>query len=170
MVNILWKKSTVLSGTIGSKKSDEMCNQKHIEQMQVWTVCDWVQKKKLNMNETVLQILTCLGNEKNNAFGIRRFFAKKSITKISHPPYLPDVSPYDFGLFIKLKKCLERTNIWWHLTARNYITERYSGKQVPRMFPSMASSFHEMHIFEGDSSHVKVSGSKVSKNSLLLWY
>jgi hypothetical protein len=33
--------------------------------------------------------------------------AKKSITKMDHPPYSPDSAPCDFWLFPKLKKALK---------------------------------------------------------------
>jgi transposase len=38
---------------------------------------------------------------------VREFLAEKSITKINHPPYSPDLSPCDFWLFPKLKNALK---------------------------------------------------------------
>jgi histone-lysine N-methyltransferase SETMAR len=40
----------------------------------------------------------------HDALRVREFLAKKSITKMNHPPYLPDLAPCDFWLFPKLKK------------------------------------------------------------------
>jgi hypothetical protein len=40
-----------------------------------------------------------------------KFLAKKSITKMGHPPNSPDVASCDFCLFPKLKKCPEGTDI-----------------------------------------------------------
>jgi histone-lysine N-methyltransferase SETMAR len=38
-----------------------------------------------------------------DALRVREFMAKKSITKMDHPPYSPDLAPCDFWLFPKLK-------------------------------------------------------------------
>jgi histone-lysine N-methyltransferase SETMAR len=40
----------------------------------------------------------------DNALRVREFLAKKSITKMDHPPYSPDLTPCDLWLFTKLKK------------------------------------------------------------------
>jgi hypothetical protein len=42
----------------------------------------------------------------HGASRVREFLAKKSITKIVHPLYSPDLGPCDFWLFPKLKKAL----------------------------------------------------------------
>jgi histone-lysine N-methyltransferase SETMAR len=39
---------------------------------------------------------------------VREFMAKKSITKMDHPPHSPDLAPCDFWLYPKLKKMLRR--------------------------------------------------------------
>jgi hypothetical protein len=36
-----------------------------------------------------------------------RFLAKKSILKLDHPPYSPDLAPCDFWIFPKLKTALK---------------------------------------------------------------
>jgi len=38
---------------------------------------------------------------------VREFLAKKSITKMDHPPYSPDLAPCNFWLFPKLKNALK---------------------------------------------------------------
>jgi hypothetical protein len=38
---------------------------------------------------------------------LRKFLAKKSLTKIDHPPYPPDLAPCNFWLFPKLKNSLK---------------------------------------------------------------
>jgi histone-lysine N-methyltransferase SETMAR len=38
----------------------------------------------------------------NDALRVREFWAKKSITKMDHPPYSPDLAPCDICLFPKL--------------------------------------------------------------------
>jgi hypothetical protein len=43
----------------------------------------------------------------HDALRVREFLAKKSITKMDHPFYLPELAPCDFWLFPKLKKCLK---------------------------------------------------------------
>jgi len=43
----------------------------------------------------------------NTALSIREFLAKKNILVLPHPPYSPDVAPYDLYLFPKLKSKLK---------------------------------------------------------------
>jgi histone-lysine N-methyltransferase SETMAR len=43
----------------------------------------------------------------HNALDVREFLAKKSIMKLDHPPYSPDLAPCDFLLFPKLKTALK---------------------------------------------------------------
>jgi hypothetical protein len=38
---------------------------------------------------------------------VREFLAKKSITKMDHPPYSRDLAPCDFWLFTQLKYALK---------------------------------------------------------------
>jgi histone-lysine N-methyltransferase SETMAR len=45
----------------------------------------------------------------HDALRVHEFLAKKSITKMEHPPYSPDLALCDFWLFRKLKKCPEGT-------------------------------------------------------------
>jgi histone-lysine N-methyltransferase SETMAR len=43
----------------------------------------------------------------HDELAVREFLAKKSIMKLDHPPYLPDLAPCDFWLFPKLKTALK---------------------------------------------------------------
>jgi len=43
----------------------------------------------------------------HDALRVCEFLAKNSITKMDHPPYLPDLAPCDFWLFPKLKNALK---------------------------------------------------------------
>jgi hypothetical protein len=43
----------------------------------------------------------------HDALRVREFLAKKSITKMDHPPYSLDLAPCDFWLFPKLKNALK---------------------------------------------------------------
>jgi histone-lysine N-methyltransferase SETMAR len=43
----------------------------------------------------------------HDALGVRKFLAKNSITKLAHPPYSPDLAPYNFCLFPKLKNAMK---------------------------------------------------------------
>jgi hypothetical protein len=58
----------------------------------------------------------------HDMLAVREFLAKKSIMKLDHPPYLPDLTPCDFWLFPKLKTPLtghrfsDTANIQGHLT------------------------------------------------------
>jgi hypothetical protein len=42
----------------------------------------------------------------HDALAVWEFLAKKSIMKLDHPPYLPDLAPCDFWLFPKLMTAL----------------------------------------------------------------
>jgi hypothetical protein len=43
----------------------------------------------------------------HDALAVREFWPKESIMKLDHPPYLPDLAPFDFWLFPKLKTALK---------------------------------------------------------------
>jgi hypothetical protein len=43
----------------------------------------------------------------HDALAVREFLAKKSIMKLDHTPYSPDLAPCDFWLFAKLKTALK---------------------------------------------------------------
>jgi transposase len=43
----------------------------------------------------------------HDALAVREFLAKKSIMKLDHPPYSPDLAPCNFWLFPKLKTALK---------------------------------------------------------------
>jgi histone-lysine N-methyltransferase SETMAR len=43
----------------------------------------------------------------HDALRVRKFLAKKSIIKMDHPPYSPDLAPCNFLLFPKLKQALK---------------------------------------------------------------
>jgi histone-lysine N-methyltransferase SETMAR len=43
----------------------------------------------------------------HDALAVREFLAKKSITKLAHPPYSPDLALCNFRLFPKLKTALK---------------------------------------------------------------
>jgi len=43
----------------------------------------------------------------HDALRVREFLAKNSISKMDHPPYSPDLPPWDFWLFSKLKNALK---------------------------------------------------------------
>jgi histone-lysine N-methyltransferase SETMAR len=44
----------------------------------------------------------------HDALSVREFPAKKSTTKMDHPPYSPDLAPCDFRFFAKLNNALKR--------------------------------------------------------------
>jgi len=41
---------------------------------------------------------------------VKQFLANKNITVLEHPPYSPDLAPYDFYLFPKIKSVLKGTH------------------------------------------------------------
>ena len=44
---------------------------------------------------------------RHTSFAVREFLAQNKITTLPHPPYNPDLAPYDFFLFPKLKTHLK---------------------------------------------------------------
>jgi histone-lysine N-methyltransferase SETMAR len=81
---------------------------------------------------------------------VRKFLAKKSITKMDHPPYSPDLAPYDFWLLQKLKNALmgqrfdDIPDIQCNVTT---LIARYAGKRFSRLFPAVVPSPHKVHNF-----------------------
>ena len=45
----------------------------------------------------------------HTALSVKQFLASKEITSLHHPPYLPDLAPRNFFLFLKLKGILKGT-------------------------------------------------------------
>jgi hypothetical protein len=43
----------------------------------------------------------------DSALRVHKLLAKKSITKMDHPPYSLDLAPCEFGVFPKLKNALK---------------------------------------------------------------
>jgi hypothetical protein len=50
----------------------------------------------------------------HDALRVRKFLGKKSITKIDHPLYSPDLALLRFLALSKIKKRPEGTKICWH--------------------------------------------------------
>jgi hypothetical protein len=46
-----------------------------------------------------------------DALRVCEFLSKKSITKMDHPPYSPDLATCDFWFFLKLRTALKGTKI-----------------------------------------------------------
>jgi len=46
----------------------------------------------------------------HNALSVKQFLATKNITVLEHPAYLPDLAPWDFYLFPKIKSVLKGTH------------------------------------------------------------
>ena len=65
-----------------------------------------VTKKKQDLWESN----TCLLHHDNapahTALSIRKFLDEKNISVLKQPPYLPDLAPYDFFLFLKFKNII----------------------------------------------------------------
>jgi histone-lysine N-methyltransferase SETMAR len=85
----------------------------------------------------------------HDALSVRNFLAKKSITKMDHPPHLPDLAPCDFWLFRKLENVLKGQRFADIPDIQRNVTTllRCSGKRFSRQFPAVAPSSHEMHSF-----------------------
>jgi histone-lysine N-methyltransferase SETMAR len=104
--------------------TQEVGRQKHKGQMQMWTKYEQTVNRQCYFKVlTVLResvsskrpeiwpdkwILHHDNAPAHDALRLREFLAKKSITKMDHPPYSPDLVPCDFWLFPKLKNALKR--------------------------------------------------------------
>jgi hypothetical protein len=91
--------------------------------------------------------------------------AKKSIMKLDHPPYSPDLAPCDFWLFSKLKTALKGhrfsdiTDIHGHAKT---ILQRIPEEEVQKCFEQCKHRLTKWigaqgDYFEGDSNHQCVS-------------
>ena len=78
----------------------------------------------------------------HDPWGIHKFLAKKSITKMNHPLYSPDLAPSGLGLFPKLKNTLKEQRF-----AEISDIQLHSRKQVPRIFLAMTLLSHKLHSF-----------------------
>jgi hypothetical protein len=128
------KKSGVLSGIGGSGKDENVCKMaqevgrpERKGQIQMWT-----EDEQTVNQQCYLEVLTRLQKSVrrkrpelwpdkwilhhdsapvHDSLRVREFLAKKSIAEVDHPPYSPDLDPYDFWLFPKLKHFPEGTKI-----------------------------------------------------------
>ena len=64
------------------------------------------------------------------------FVASEKVKVLNHPPYSPDLSPYDFFLFPKLKKMLSGNNYTSRssLGSAIYKSNRYQKKTINLLF------------------------------------
>jgi hypothetical protein len=94
-------------------------------------------------------------------FAVREFLAKKSIMKLDHPPYSPDLAPCDFQLFPKLKTALkdrrfsDTADIQGHATT---ILQSIPEEEFQKCFEQWKHRLTKRtgaqgDYFEGDSSH-----------------
>jgi hypothetical protein len=92
---------------------------------------------------------------------VREFLAKKSILKLDHPPYSPDLAPCDFWLFPKRKTALkghrfsDTANIQGHAaTILNSIPEEEFQKCFQQWKHQLTKcTGAQQDYFEGDSNH-----------------
>ena len=66
-----------------------------------------VREKRRELWETKLWLLHRDNAPAHNALGIREFLAKNNIAVLEQPPYSPDLDPFDFFLFPKLKEVIK---------------------------------------------------------------
>jgi histone-lysine N-methyltransferase SETMAR len=100
------------------KTTEQVGSQKRKGQMQMWAEYEQRANQVLTrLHESVRRkrpelwpdkwILHQVRGPAHDALRVHKFLAKKSITKIDHPPYSPDLAPCDFWLFPKLKNALK---------------------------------------------------------------
>jgi histone-lysine N-methyltransferase SETMAR len=102
--------------------TQEVGSQKRKGKMQMWTQYEqmvnrqWYLEVLIRLRESVRRKRPKLWPDKwvlhhdnapaHDALRVRKFLAKKSITKMDHPPYSPDLAPCDFWFFSKIKNAL----------------------------------------------------------------
>jgi hypothetical protein len=76
---------------------------------------------------------------------VKQFLAQKSITEMEHTPFYPDLAPNNFWVFPKIKSALKRRRFQntedTPPPQKNDSTESCSTTRVPKMFPTVATSF-----------------------------
>jgi histone-lysine N-methyltransferase SETMAR len=79
----------------------------------------------------------------HKALSVKQFLAQKSIIEMEHPPCSPDVAPNDFWLFPKINSALKgrRFRDIEDIKKCDYGTESCSTTGVPKMFPTVATSW-----------------------------
>jgi transposase len=94
----------------------------------------------------------------HDMLAVREFLAKKSILKLNHPSYSPDLAPCDFWLFPKLKTTLKGhrfsdiADIQGHATT---ILQSIPEEEFQKCFEQCIGV--QGDYFEGDSNHWCVS-------------
>jgi hypothetical protein len=92
---------------------------------------------------------------------VAEFLAKKSITKLDHPPYSPDLAPCDFGLLPKLKNALKRRRFDDISDIQRHVVKKLKNTAVD-LFQECFQQWKHCLIkcidaqgdyFEGDNSH-----------------
>ena len=69
-----------------------------------------VREKRRELWETKSWLLHHDNAPAHNALSIRQFLAENNIAVLEQPPYLPDLAPCDFFLFLKLKGVIKGTH------------------------------------------------------------
>jgi hypothetical protein len=123
VVNTLWRNRVLLNRTDGSRNGEK-------KRPKLWPD-KWIFHHD---NAPV-----------HDALRVREFLAKKSITKMDHPSYSPDLTPHDFQNW---KMPWMDKGHSWHPKQRDNVTARYSGKRFSRLFPAVTPSSHEVHSFK----------------------
>jgi hypothetical protein len=97
----------------------------------------------------------------HDALSVLEFLAEKSILKLDHPSYSPDLAPCDFWLFLKLKTVLEGhrfsdiANIQGHATT---ILQSIPEEEFRKCFEQCKHRLTKCigaqgHYYEGDCNH-----------------
>ena len=68
----------------------------------------WCKRRELWVSNT--WILHHNNAPAHAALSVRQFLATKQVTILDHPPYLPDLAPCDYFLFLKLKGTIKGTH------------------------------------------------------------
>jgi transposase len=108
-------------------KMTRVASQKRKGQMQMWTKHEQTANKQCylevltRLRESVRRkrpelwppkwILHYDNAPAHDALRVREFLANKSITKMDHPPYAPDLAPLQFLALSRIKTCPEGTTI-----------------------------------------------------------
>jgi hypothetical protein len=125
-------------GEMMCKMTQGVGSQKRKGQMQMWTEYEetvnqqWYLEVLTRLRESVRRKRPELWPDKwilrhdnapaHDALRVREFLAKKSITKMDHPPYSPYLVPCDFLALSKIKKCPEGTKICRHSGIQRNVT------------------------------------------------
>ena len=84
----------------------------------------------------------------HNTLSIREFLAKSNIVVLKQPPYSPDLVPFDFFQFLKVKRVIKGTR-FQDTTSITTVVTKETLSDIERIFPEV----HESRVAKNEEVH-----------------